>query len=174
MGAQSSIDRVELRGRLALARSQLQRQSERLVALLDLCRVTQLQCGTPRADASASSVFATDVIRIGDAEVVTARQVVRNGHGATRLTPTEWQLLVFLLSNPDAVHTRADLAAGAWGAGYEGRDSEVEVYISRLRRKLGSSGRLLETVRGQGYRLTVSGERPLSAGAGPALGAAIA
>jgi DNA-binding winged helix-turn-helix (wHTH) protein len=35
------------------------------------------------------------------------------------------------------------------------------VYISRLRRKLGSAGRLLETVRGQGYRLVLSGEHPL-------------
>jgi DNA-binding response OmpR family regulator len=160
MGAQS-VDRAELRDRLALARRQLKVQSERLAALINLCRLTQLNCAVPRPDTAALGVFTADIVHIGEAEVVTARQVIRNGHGAARLTPTEWQLLVFLLSNPDVVHTRAHLAAGAWGAGYEGRDSEVEVYISRLRRKLGSAGRLLETVRGQGYRLVLSGEHPL-------------
>jgi DNA-binding response OmpR family regulator len=161
MGAQS-VDRAELRDRLAQARRQLEVQSERLAALIDMCRLTQLSCPVPRPDAATGlGVFTADVVHIGEAEVVTARQVVRNGHGAARLTPTEWQLLVFLLSNPDVVHTRAHLAAGAWGAGYEGRDSEVEVYVSRLRRKLGSAGRLLETVRGQGYRLVLSDDRAL-------------
>ena len=158
MGAQS-VDRAELRDRLAQARKQLQEQSARLAALIDRCRLTQLNCAITRPEnVTNPSVFAADVVHIGEVEVVTARQVVRNGHGAARLTPTEWQLLVFLISNPDAVHSRASLAAGAWGAGYEGRDSEVEVYISRLRRKLGPAGRLLETVRGQGYRLVVSGD----------------
>ena len=43
--------------------------------------------------------------------------------------------------------TRAELATGAWGAGFASRASEVEVYISRLRKKLEwDGGRLIETV----------------------------
>src|SRR5260221_12223237 len=115
----------------------------------------------PHLHRGSNRMFANDVVRVGEAEVVMARQAVRYNGTRARLTPTEWQLLVFFLGNPDLVLSRSTLAAGAWGDGYEGRDSEVEVYVSRLRRKLGPAGRHLETVRGQGYRLlTVVEDRP--------------
>jgi len=117
----------------------------------------------PRQDdapshSGSNRLFAQDVVRVGGVEVVMARQAVRYDGTSARLTPTEWQLLLFFLGNPDVVLSRSTLAAGAWGDGYEGRDSEVEVYISRLRRKLGPAGRHLETVRGQGYRLLTAVE----------------
>jgi DNA-binding response OmpR family regulator len=70
------------------------------------------------------------------------------------LTPTEWQLLSALVAAPGTVLSRQELAARAWGPGYRSRGSEVEVYISRLRRKLGDGrrNRMIETVRGRGYR----------------------
>ena len=101
----------------------------------------------PRQDdaplqSGSNRLFANDVVRVGEAEVVMARQAVRYDGTSARLTPTEWQLLLFFLGNPDVVLSRSTLAAGAWGDGYEGRDSEVEVYVSRLRRsmKLASPG----------------------------------
>ncbi len=71
------------------------------------------------------------------------------------LTTTEWRLLTALVQSAGSALSRGDLAAASWGEGYRGRDSEVQVYVSRLRRKLGRHRRqaLIETVRGLGYRL---------------------
>jgi DNA-binding winged helix-turn-helix (wHTH) protein len=94
-------------------------------------------------------------LSLGPLEVLPMRQTVVNGAHSFRLTPTEWQLLAYLMAHPGEVLTRAELATGAWGAGFASRASEVEVYISRLRKKLEwDGGRLIETVRGSGYRLT--------------------
>jgi len=152
--------RDEIRTRLEAARANLERELARLSRVLDECRTTK----AARAESGGwtpptmTRLFATDRVRLGDVEVVVARQAVRDARGTRRLTPTEWQLLVFLLTYPDMVHTRSQLAAGAWGGGFDGRDTEVEVYISRLRRKLGRAASLLETVRGQGYRLVFFGD----------------
>ena len=148
--------RQDLQERLRVVRISLNEETARLHALLELCRRTTRQHPSPQAP--STRLFATDHVRLGDVEVVIPRQLVRDSRGTRRLTPTEWQLLLFLLTNPDVVHTRSELAAGAWGSGFDGRDTEVEVYISRLRRKLGGAAPLLETVRGQGYRFVLWGD----------------
>ncbi|HZS14643.1 MAG TPA: winged helix-turn-helix domain-containing protein [Candidatus Dormibacteraeota bacterium] len=142
-----------LRARIAEARAHLDEQNEHLSRLLAACNATR--AARAQAMAPARRIFAIDVVRLGEVEVLVTRQAVRDGNAVRRLTPTEWQLLLFLLDQPGVVHTRSELAGGAWGSGYHGRDTEVEVYVSRLRRKLGRSGRLLETVRGRGYRLAL-------------------
>lgn len=84
------------------------------------------------------------------------RHTVRLGDRTALLTPNEWQLFALMLAEPGRTLSREELATGAWGRGYGGRDSEVEVYISRLRRKLEADPRsplMIETVRGCGYRL---------------------
>ncbi|MFN2582388.1 MAG: helix-turn-helix domain-containing protein [Candidatus Dormibacteria bacterium] len=69
------------------------------------------------------------------------------------LTPTEWRLLRVLAEMPGRTVGRKELALRLWGLA-DGRSSEVEVYVSRVRRKLGKHPRaMIETVRGRGYRL---------------------
>lgn len=79
-------------------------------------------------------------------------------------TPVEWRLLCVFLRNPGAVLSREELAEQAWGVTDEEGYGAVNVYISRVRRKLDptlgrSNGRgapeLIETVRHQGYRLVL-------------------
>ena len=91
---------------------------------------------------------------------LTLRPLQRAIAGASvqvQLTPAEWQLLIALLMNRSAIVSRPGLAVAAWGAGFVGRHGEVEVYVSRLRRKLARSdaGVAIQTVRGHGYRLVV-------------------
>ena len=89
-------------------------------------------------------------------DVDPGRHTVRLGDRTALLTPNEWQLFALMLAEPGRTLSREELATGAWGRGYGGRDSEVEVYISRLRRKLEADPRsplMIETVRGSGYRL---------------------
>jgi hypothetical protein len=81
------------------------------------------------------------------------RLTVELGGRRQLLTPTEWRLLRALLSSGGQLLAPDELAERAWGAGYVGRHSQVQVYISRLRRKLGPWGRAVANVRGHGYYL---------------------
>jgi DNA-binding response OmpR family regulator len=164
MESELAVSRTDLHERLAAARKSLRQQSERLAALLEECRRTQLNGLLTLPDDVAPRLFANDVVRIGEAEILVPRQSVRHTGGTHRLTPTEWQLLAFLLASPGEVHSRLEMAAGAWGRGYADRNSEVEVYVSRLRRKLGPAGPLLETVRRRGYRLVLHPAAPSTNG----------
>jgi DNA-binding winged helix-turn-helix (wHTH) protein len=93
------------------------------------------------------------------------KRTVVNGSMPQQLTPTEWQLLRTFLEHPGEVLSRTQLATSVWSDGLDSAFGKVEVSVSRLRRKLEAvDGRttLIETVRGNGYRLT----RPLEAGHG--------
>ena len=93
---------------------------------------------------------------LGDLWVRLANHTVERAGRRQVLGPGEWQLFAFLLANPGKTFSRDDLALGAWGTGYRGRASQVELYISRLRRKVERNPhrpQVIVTVRGEGYRL---------------------
>ena len=69
------------------------------------------------------------------------------------LTATEFEILRFLSQKPGWVFTRNQIINGVKGDGYAITDRSVDVQIVGLRRKLGSEGKYIETVRGVGYRL---------------------
>jgi two-component system, OmpR family, copper resistance phosphate regulon response regulator CusR len=79
--------------------------------------------------------------RLGDVEVA--------------LTEREYSLLRIFLRHPDRILTREELYLHAWGDMYHLGSNAVDVYVGYLRRKLGAG--LIETVRGQGYRLGSGG-----------------
>jgi DNA-binding response OmpR family regulator len=66
------------------------------------------------------------------------------------LTPLEFRLLATLTSHAGQVLSREQLLDGVWASEHEGGRSEVKLYVSYLRRKIGAD--LIETVRGFGYR----------------------
>ena len=67
------------------------------------------------------------------------------------LTPREFGLLEYLLRRPGRVVTKVEILDHVWDAAADVNPNAVEVYVGYLRRKLGR--RLVETVRGVGYRL---------------------
>ena len=72
------------------------------------------------------------------------------------LTPTEFDLLLALATNPKLVLSRRQLIDAVWGGGWVGDERMVDVHIRNLRRKLGddpASPRFIRTVRGAGYRI---------------------
>jgi DNA-binding response OmpR family regulator len=82
-----------------------------------------------------------------------ARRVWR-GDREMELTTREFDLLEFFLRRPNRVLSKQDVLNGVWEYDFHGNPNIVEVYVSRLRRKLG--GRrdcAIQTVRGIGYRL---------------------
>ncbi len=79
------------------------------------------------------------------------------GDGQTiNLGPTEFRLLHFLMTHPERVHSRAQLLDSVWGNQVFVEERTVDVHIRRLRRALEPTrhDRLVQTVRGAGYRLS--------------------
>ncbi|HEX6692138.1 MAG TPA: winged helix-turn-helix domain-containing protein, partial [Burkholderiales bacterium] len=72
------------------------------------------------------------------------------------LGPTEFRLLHFLMTHAERVHSRAQLLDQVWGDHVFVEERTVDVHIRRLRQALEPSGhdRLVETVRGSGYRFS--------------------
>ncbi|MBN1123982.1 MAG: response regulator [Sedimentisphaerales bacterium] len=68
------------------------------------------------------------------------------------LTSTEFGLLYFLASRPGWVFTRYQIVDAVHGTDYPVTDRSVDVQVVGLRKKLGSGGKFVETVRGVGYR----------------------
>lgn len=67
----------------------------------------------------------------------------------------EYELLLFLMSNPDIVFSRETLYERIWGYGAMGDNATVAVHINRLREKIEkkpSEPRYIQTVWGAGYR----------------------
>jgi len=93
-----------------------------------------------------------DVIRIGELEIHIGRHEVRVDQTPVELTLTEFQILRLLASKPGWVFTRYQIVDNVKGDDYPVTDRSVDVQIVGLRKKLGSSGKLIETVRGVGYR----------------------
>lgn len=94
-------------------------------------------------------------IQVGDLSIDTARRVVRRGGRAIELTPREFDFLVHLARNVGRAVTRADLMLHVWNDTRSSYTNVIDVYASRLRRKLDDGERvaLFTTLRGVGFRL---------------------
>ncbi len=91
-------------------------------------------------------------IKIHDLVINPGRREVLVKNKPVDLTYTEFQMLHFLASRPGRVYTRYQMIDAVRGTEYAVTDRSVDVQIVGLRKKLGAAGRLIETVRGVGYR----------------------
>ncbi|HWB12717.1 MAG TPA: response regulator transcription factor [Pirellulales bacterium] len=97
---------------------------------------------------------AEPVLRYADLSVDVATQRVERARRVVNLTPKEYSLLLYLLHNAEYVLSREQLYEHVWGDGHDGISNTVEVHVMALRRKLEAAGeRLIQTVRGRGYKL---------------------
>lgn len=80
-----------------------------------------------------------------------ARQVVLDGKNVD-LSPMEYKLLNYLMSNTGKALSRRQILNQVWNYDYYGDLRTVDTHINRLRIKLGDKGRYIRTVRGYGYR----------------------
>ncbi|HEY0956450.1 MAG TPA: phosphate regulon transcriptional regulator PhoB [Roseateles sp.] len=83
------------------------------------------------------------------------RRVSREGV-EVKLGPTEFRLLHFLMTHPERVHSRSQLLDRVWGDHVFIEERTIDVHVKRLREALErvQCSRMIETVRGAGYRLT--------------------
>ncbi|HEV8248447.1 MAG TPA: response regulator transcription factor [Gaiellaceae bacterium] len=94
------------------------------------------------------------VLEVGSLRLDPATRRAWRGDVPIELSPKEFALLETFMRRAGEVLTRLDLLEHAWDFAYENRSNVVDVYIRRLRRKIGEDA--VETVRGAGYRLRAS------------------
>jgi two-component system phosphate regulon response regulator PhoB len=87
-------------------------------------------------------------------------QRVSAGEKTVALGPTEYRMLAFFMTHPERVYTREQLLDRVWGGNVYVEERTIDVHIRRLRKALEEFGydRLIQTVRGSGYRFSA---RPL-------------
>ena len=93
------------------------------------------------------------VLEVGEIKInQDAHEVFANGQ-VVDLSPTEYKLLRFLISNPNRVLTKAQILDHVWEYDFNGEMGIVESYVSYLRKKLDpiTSEPLIQTKRGVGY-----------------------
>ncbi|WP_066374694.1 response regulator transcription factor [Herbidospora mongoliensis] len=106
------------------------------------------RAGMTRATDPAGLLTVGDLVMDED-----AREVTRDGRPVD-LTPTEFELLRYLMRNPRRVLSKAQILDHVWSYDFGGQAHVVELYISYLRRKI-DLGRepMIHTARGVGYVL---------------------
>ena len=92
------------------------------------------------------------IVEIHDIKIHSGRHEVLVNDKPVQLTFTEFGILCFLVKRPGWVFTRSQIVDAVKGDDYFVTDRSVDVQIVGLRKKLGSVGKYIETVRGVGYR----------------------
>jgi DNA-binding response OmpR family regulator len=92
-------------------------------------------------------------VRCGDLELDRAGRRARLAGSDLELTAREFALLAYLVDRADRAVRRGELLAQIWSLHDEGQPNIVNVYVRRLRQKLGARAEMLRTVRGFGYCL---------------------
>jgi two-component system phosphate regulon response regulator PhoB len=97
-----------------------------------------------------------EVISVGQLKLDKGSHRVTFGEDEISLAPTEFRLLEFFMNHPDRVYSRSRLLDRIWGASVYVEERTVDVHIRRLRKALTECGydRLIQTVRGAGYRFS--------------------
>ena len=98
------------------------------------------------------------VLEVGDLKLdTTTLEVSRQGESIS-LTPKERRLLEYLMRHPNQVLTRTMIAGHVWNYDFDNATNVIDVHIRNVRRKVDDpfAVKLVQTVRGAGYRITAS------------------
>ncbi|MDH5260240.1 MAG: response regulator transcription factor [Gammaproteobacteria bacterium] len=105
-----------------------------------------------------ANIERSTVVSASGISIDTVAQRVFVDGAAVTLAPREYQMLLFFLGNRDRVLTRAQLISQVWNRNVKLGPRTIDVHIRRLRSVLEPSGydKYLQTVRGSGYRFSLS------------------
>ncbi len=92
-------------------------------------------------------------ILLGEVRILPERGQVFCGEQPVSLTEKEYGLLMLLINHRGQVLSRIQMIERIWGYDFEGDHRVVDTTIKRIRKKLGSEGSRIESVRGVGYRI---------------------
>lgn len=109
-----------------------------------------------RALARRQTAVLDSLLRMSDLVLDTATRKVSRAGTDRELTTKEYAILEYLMRHPDQVLTRTMIAEHVWNYDFDNASNVIDVHIRNLRRKIDSpfSAKLIQTVRGAGYRIT--------------------
>lgn len=112
--------------------------------------IARLHAVTRRAAGASQSILA-----VADLTMNLLTRKVARGNQAIELTAREFSLLEHLMRSPGRVLTRVEICERVWDYNFDPGTNLVDVYVQRLRKKVDgdSSHKLIETIRGVGYRI---------------------
>lgn len=118
--------------------------------------IIELQARIKAVLRRSSDLGTTEVIKIDSLRLDPASHRVSVAARDLELAPMEYQLLLFFMTHRERVYSRQQLIDLVWGTGTWVEERTVDVHIRRLRQALEPSGhdRLIQTVRGSGYRFS--------------------
>lgn len=98
----------------------------------------------------------SNILVVADLTMNTHTRVVMRGQNLIQLTAKEYAVLECLMREPERVLTRTEIAESVWSYDVFNQSNVVDVYIRNLRRKIDDNSdlKLIQTVRGAGYRLS--------------------
>jgi DNA-binding response OmpR family regulator len=99
-----------------------------------------------------------NILQAGDLSLDLITREARRGKRPIELSQREFALLEYLMRSPGRVFSRSQISEHVWNTYFDTGTNMVEVAVTRLRKKIEAPGepKLLETVRGVGYRLRQS------------------
>jgi len=97
-------------------------------------------------------------LSVGDLTLDAEQHKLTIAGRSLEVSPTEFRLMQFFMTNPDKVYSRTHLLDQVWGRSVYIEERTVDVHIRRLRKILAEYGReeLIQTVRGFGYRFSMA------------------
>jgi DNA-binding winged helix-turn-helix (wHTH) protein len=142
-----------------------------VVKLVDTLGASLLQHHAPSGQALATGGLASraehsaripplndTVLRVGPLELDLLERTAKRGNRRIDLRPREFQLLKYLMQRSDTLHTRATLLTEVWSYKFVPETNLVDVYMSKLRRKVDGPNEtpLIRNVRGAGFVLSAT------------------
>ncbi|EYU13269.1 MULTISPECIES: phosphate regulon transcriptional regulator PhoB [Photorhabdus] len=103
-----------------------------------------------------SPMVMEDIIEMNGLVLDSTSHRVTSQDKALDMGPTEFKLLHFFMTHPERVYSREQLLNYVWGANVYVEDRTVDVHIRRLRKvlEIGGHDKMVQTVRGTGYRFS--------------------
>jgi DNA-binding response OmpR family regulator len=94
-----------------------------------------------------------DILKVRDIDINTTSRIVAYKNKTISLTLKEFMVLEYLMRNLGKVITRDDLYSHAWDFADSSFSNTVDVHIKNLRRKIHDNGKIIQTIRGVGYKI---------------------
>ncbi|GAA6140891.1 phosphate regulon transcriptional regulator PhoB [Hydrogenophaga sp. 5NK40-0174] len=98
----------------------------------------------------------SETVEVGDLTLDAGTYRVTFKGDELKVGPTEFKLLLYFMKHSERVHTRGTLLDKVWGDHVFIEERTVDVHVKRLRESLKEAAKMVETVRGAGYRLTAN------------------
>ena len=98
------------------------------------------------------------VLQVADLTLNRSSREVRRANKMIALTRKEFDLLEYLMSNPNKALSRTSILEQVWGYHHDTLTNTIDVYIGYLRKKIdgGSDAKLIQTVRDFGYKISAT------------------